>query len=314
MPTVSVIMPAYNAAAYLTASVRSVLAQTFADLELLIVDDGSTDRTIAVVARLAAADPRVRVLRQPNAGPGPARNLGFRHARGRYFAFLDSDDQWDPAFLQEQVAILDARPDVDVVVANARNRGGARDGQPTRPIRRAGGRITLADMLGDEEALFIMVVFRREVIDRVGGFDPSLLTNEEYELWIRAALAGCTFVRNPRPLGWYTCRPGSLSSVDARMLGGILKVFAKTRPALAPGSREIAILDRQVAHFESELAAAEAKSAIERGDAPAAARHLAELRRHRGGLALTAAQRLLEMVPSAAIAAFRMRQRLRGTA
>ena len=122
-------------------------------------------------------------------------------------------------------------------------------------------------MLGDERALFIMTVFRRTVIDAVGGFDPALFTNEEYEMWIRASLAGFTFARHPKPLGWYTCRPDSLSSSDTRMLSGILQVFAKTRPALPEGSAERAVLDRQVARFEVELLAAEARNGFIRGDA-----------------------------------------------
>jgi len=232
MPAVSVIMPAYNAERYLTGAVASVLRQSFADLELLIVDDGSADRTVEIAQQFAQRDPRVRVLQQANAGPGPARNTGFHAARGRLFAFLDSDDEWDAEFLAEHVAILDARPDVDVLVGNARNRGGARHGRPSRPVEDDGAPITLAKMLGDEEALFIMTVFRRTVIDAVGGFDPALFTNEEYEMWIRAALAGFRFARHPKPLGWYTCRPESLSSSDTRMLSGILRVYAKTRPSL----------------------------------------------------------------------------------
>src|SRR4051795_5939061 len=135
MPSVSVIMPAYNAARYLHTAVESVLRQTFSDLELLVVDDGSPDARMAIAEGYAGRDPRVRVVRQENAGPGPARNTGFRHARGRYFAFLDSDDEWDDTFLAEQVAVLDARPDVDVVIGNARHRGGPSDGLPCRPLR-----------------------------------------------------------------------------------------------------------------------------------------------------------------------------------
>jgi glycosyltransferase involved in cell wall biosynthesis len=254
MPDVSVIMPAYNAERYLHTAVESVLRQTFSDLELLIVDDGSRDGTVRIAEGYAERDSRVRVLRQENAGPGPARNAGFRNARGRYFAFLDSDDEWDDSFLAELVAVLDARPDVDVVIGNARHRGGARDGLPCRPIRGEGLPIMLAEILADETCLFIMAVFRREVVDTVGGFDHDLLTNEEYEMWIRAALAGFTFTRHPKPLGWYTTRPDSLSSSDARMLSGILRVFAKTQPQLAPGSPERAILDRQIARFETEIA------------------------------------------------------------
>ena len=129
MPVVSVIMPAFNAERYLGTAVESVLRQTFADFELLIVDDGSSDGTVAAARAFAERDRRVRVLQQANAGPGPARNRGFRAASGRLFAFLDSDDEWDETFLAEHVAVLDARPDVDVLVGNARNRGGRRRGR-----------------------------------------------------------------------------------------------------------------------------------------------------------------------------------------
>jgi glycosyltransferase involved in cell wall biosynthesis len=307
MPTVSVITPAFNAAAYLPASVESVLRQTFDDLELLIVDDGSSDDTVAVARRLAARDRRIRVVTQRNAGPGPARNNGFSHARGRYLAFVDSDDEWDSTFLTEQVAILDGRPDVDVLIGNARNRGGDRNGQPTRPVLGAiGERISLGDMLADESALFIMTVFRREVIAKVGGFDPALLTNEEYDLWIRAAIAGCSFARNPTPLGWYTCRPGSLSSEDARMHTGILRVLAKTRPLLAPGSKELAILDRKTANFETELVAIEARRALRARDYRTAADRLSELAVRRPGLSNRAAAMLVAAAPPVGGAAYRL--------
>jgi len=312
MPVVSVIMPAFNAERYLGAAVESVLRQSFADLELLIVDDGSSDRTVEVAQGYAARDARVRVLQQANAGPGPARNHGFRTAAGRLFAFLDSDDEWDETFLAEHVAVLDARPEIDVLVGNARNRGGARHNQPARPVEDDGRPITLATMLGDERALFIMTVFRRSVIDAVGGFDPALFTNEEYEMWIRAALAGFTFARHSTPLGWYSCRPNSLSSSDTRMLSGILRVFAKTRPALAPGSPERSILDRQVARFEMELDAAEARGSLARGDCREAARHMAALHARRGGWLLGAASWALAFTPAIALAAYRMRAGLRG--
>ena len=312
MPAVSVIMPAYHAERYLHSAVESVLRQSFSDLELIIVDDGSSDRTVEIARRYEQRDPRVRVIEQANAGPGPARNAGFRVATGRLFAFLDSDDEWDETFLEEQIAMLDARPDVDVVFGNARNRGGPRDGQPTRPIRGEGRPIALAEILGDETSLFIMAVFRREAVDAIGGFDPALLTNEEYEMWIRAALAGFTFARHTKPLGWYRCRPDSLSSDGVLMMRGILRVFAKTRPALAPGSPERSILDRQVARFEIELAAAEARGSLANGDSLGAARHLGALHARRGGWLLGAATRALVCAPLLAMAAYRLREGLRG--
>jgi glycosyltransferase involved in cell wall biosynthesis len=305
---VSVIMPAYNAASYLHRAVESVLSQEFADLELLVIDDGSTDSTAAVAEEYAHRDPRVRVLTQANAGPGPARNTAFGAARGEYFAFLDSDDEWHPAFLREQVAVLERRHDIDVVIGNAWNRGGSRDGRPARPVRGAGQVITLAEILADEQVLFIMAVFRRAAVETVGGFDPTIFTNEEYEMWIRAALAGFRFTRNPTPLAWYSSRPDSLSASDTRMLSGILRVLAKTRPMLAARSAELTILDRQVARFEAELAAAEAKASLSRGDGRAAAKHLATLHAHRGGWLLGIAAQLARRLPSAVTAAYRVRE------
>ena len=103
-------------------------------------------------------------------------------------------------------------------------------------------------------------------------------------MWIRASLAGFTFARHPKPLGWYTCRPDSLSSSDTRMLSGILRVFAKTRPSLPAASPERAILDQQVARFEMELLAAEARdSLIARRCARRPREHLAALHARRGG-------------------------------
>jgi GT2 family glycosyltransferase len=307
-------MPAYNAEQFLGAAVESVLRQSFSDLELLIVDDGSTDGTAAVARAYAERDDRVRVLQQRNAGPGPARNAAFEAAAGRLLAFLDSDDEWDETFLEASVAVLDARPQIDVLIGNARNRGGPRHGQPARPAEPDGRLISLAEILGDERSLFIMAVFRREVVQTVGGFDPALFTNEEYEMWIRASLAGFTFARHAKPLGWYTCRPDSLSSSQMRMVSGILQVFAKTRPALPATSPERAILDRQVERFEMELLAAEARESLIRGDAGQAARDLEALSARRGGWLLAAAARAVSVAPRAALAAFRVRERLRGLA
>jgi hypothetical protein len=133
-------------------------------------------------------------------------------------------------------------------------------------------------------------------------------------MWIRASLAGFTFARHPKPLGWYRCRADSLSSDDTRMLSGILRVFAKTRPSLPVNSAERAILDRQVARFEMELVAANARRSLMRGDAAQAGRELAVLSARRGGWLLAAAARAVAVAPRAALAAFRVRQRLRGLA
>src|SRR5688572_9571182 len=123
-PRVSVITPAYNAARFLRDTIASVRSQTTSDWELIIVDDGSTDETVAIVERYALEDPRIRLLRQANAGPSAARNHGMRAARGPFFAFLDSDDQWLPQFLEHQLAVFAEYPDTSLVTANAFYLGG----------------------------------------------------------------------------------------------------------------------------------------------------------------------------------------------
>ncbi|MEP6592827.1 MAG: glycosyltransferase [Acidobacteriota bacterium] len=298
MPAVSVIMPAYNVEPYIGEAIRSVLAQTFADLELLVVDDGATDGSAAIAEAWTARDSRVRVVRQANAGISAARNHGLRLSRGRCLAILDSDDGWDPHYLQAQMAILEARPDVDIVTGNARFLGSSLDGRPARPWPDPRPAPTLAGLLQDETAVFIMSVFRRRVYEATGGFDEALRTNEDYDFWLRAARAGFTFQRNDRPLGFYRRRDDSLSASDLRMLPGIIAVYRKVRPALAGHPRELAIVDAQIARFETECMAADARGAIETGDFASASHHLAALHRRRGGAALRIASLMSRWTPT----------------
>ena len=115
-PRVSVIVPTYNRAELLPRAVQSVLSQDFTDLELLIVDDGSTDNTAEVVRELQAQDDRVRYLKlQENRGVGFARDIGLRYSHGEFIAWIDADDIWLPGKLEKQVEALDARPDIEIL-------------------------------------------------------------------------------------------------------------------------------------------------------------------------------------------------------
>jgi glycosyltransferase involved in cell wall biosynthesis/2-polyprenyl-3-methyl-5-hydroxy-6-metoxy-1,4-benzoquinol methylase len=262
-PKVSVIMPAYNVAAYLEAAVRSVIRQTFTDFEVVIVDDGSTDETAKVASALQKRWPdRIRIIRQENRGLGAARNAALRAARGALFALLDSDDVWEPEFLTAQVATLDARPDIDIVTGNARYLGGPDHGRSARPHPDDRPQPTLGAILSDEEAVFIMSVFRRRVFESIGGFNEQLRTNEDYDYWLRAAHAGFQFLRNSSPLGWYRVRGESLSSDQLRMVNGILRVYRDFLPRLTPGTPEAETLRRQVLRFEAEALAPSARRGI----------------------------------------------------
>jgi glycosyltransferase involved in cell wall biosynthesis len=123
-PLVSVIVPTYNYGHYIADALESILAQTMSDFEVVVVDDGSTDDTPAVLARLT--DPRLRVFRQANAGTAVARNRGRAEAGGRYITWLDADDTWQPTFLERHLLVLEAEPELGFSFCNfVRTEGGA---------------------------------------------------------------------------------------------------------------------------------------------------------------------------------------------
>jgi glycosyltransferase involved in cell wall biosynthesis len=297
MPAVSIIMPAYNVAPYIAGAIRSALVQSFGDFELIVVDDGSKDNTAEIVRSLAREDARVRLVQQANRGLAGARNTALRAARGDLFALLDSDDLWEPEFLSAQLAILEARPDIDIVTGNGWFLDGPRDGQLARPYPDARPDPTLASIIGDEWSVFIMSVFRRRVYTAIGPFDETMRSNEDYDFWLRAAVAGFTFARNDRPLGYYRVRRDSLSASNVRMLRGILHVYRKLGPVIANRPAELAILQQQVGRFETELLAAEARLAIEIADFEAAREHLAALHARKGGAAIGLAHFLARWAP-----------------
>ena len=298
MPAVSVIMPAYNVEPYIGDALRSALAQTVTDLEVIAVDDGSKDGTADVVRAIAATDSRVRLVQQSNRGLAGARNTAMRAARGECFALLDSDDLWEPQFLEAQMALLKAHPEVDIVTGNGWYLGGPKHGQVARPYPDPRPDPELASIIGDEWSVFIMSVFRRRVYTGIGPYDEAMRSNEDYDFWLRAAMAGFVFLRNDRPLGPYRVRSDSLSASNVRMLRGILHVYTKLRPEIADRPAEMAILQQQITRFEAELLAAEARLALEIADFEAAQEYLDALHARRGGASLRVASWLARWAPN----------------
>lgn len=267
---VSVITPAFNAAAHLEDTIASCCSQSYADFELLLVDDGSTDDTAAIAARCAAADTRIRVFRVSNGGTAAARNVAIAASRGEFLALLDSDDIWMPTYLETQLDTLSQHPAVDVLTCNAFNLGGHADGLTFWPSAAAIVPITLLDMIVREDAIHIFSVFRRTVINRIGAFDSHFDGNEDYHFWLRAAAAGYRFAADFTPRGWYRRRPGSASADQRRMLAGIVRVFAGIRQECSLDAGEAAAIDVQVRRFTKELRVAEARACLAAGDSAGA--------------------------------------------
>jgi glycosyltransferase involved in cell wall biosynthesis len=307
---VSVLTPAFNAAPYLAETIQSCLAQTYPHFELLIVDDGSTDDTAGIAQSYARSDPRVRVFSTPNGGVSAARNTAIASASGTYIALLDSDDVWMPDYLEAQVRTLSLNPDVDIVTANAINIGGRCDGLPYWPLAEP-REITLREMIVREDAVHIFSVFRRTVLDRVGGFDPAFRGNEDYYFWLRAAAAGCRFFADFVPRGYYRRHPDSMSANEQRMLKGILRVYHAIRPLYPSGSPEANAIDTQVARFSRRLVVSEARECILTGDPRSACTLLKQIPAKDRGRRLSAVLRVAGFWPSVLSLGYRTKQALR---
>ncbi len=220
MPRVSVIVPAYNAEAHLGDALDSVRAQTYADWEVIVADDGSTDDTAAIAS---GYDERIVVVRSPvNRGLAATRNLAIEQARGELVVLLDSDDAWLPDFLARQVARYDAEqaqaPGVGIVCCNAWLTGpdgplsetyAERFGIPRLPI-------DAAELLRGNR-IFVSALLPRAVVDEVGRFDASLRSVEDLDLWLRIVERGYRVVYEPEPLAVYRLSDGSLSRDTLRM-------------------------------------------------------------------------------------------------
>lgn len=207
-------MPCHNAEAFLPLSVGSVLAQSFQDWELIAVDDGSTDGTLAWLQ--AQRDPRIRVLSQANQGVSAARNAGLEQAGGDYVAFLDADDTWEPTFLATMQAALAARPDAVLAYCGWQNIGlPAGRGKPFVPPDYEGPDKLVTLFAGCRWPIHGALT-RRSALAATGGFDPQLKVAEDYALWLRVA-GQAPIVRVPQVLACYHFRAtGQATSHRAR--------------------------------------------------------------------------------------------------
>lgn len=191
-PSISVVIPAYNAAAFIEKALDSVRAQTYPPCETIVVDDGSVDATAELVERWANAYPKIRtrLLRQANKGVGAARNAGIRAAGGEYVAFLDADDLWLTRKLETVIRRLNVAVPADLICHDERLEG---VGRRSRRLTH-GPYTTYRDMLlkGNTLSPSATVVRRQKLLD-VGGFSEDLQFNsaEDYELWLRLARSGC---------------------------------------------------------------------------------------------------------------------------
>lgn len=279
---VSVILPTFNRGEYLERAIRSVLAQTYQDWELIIWDDGSTDQTEELVRSFR--DKRIHYFYEKNQGVAYARNQAINKSHGTLIAFLDSDDAWHPEKLSKQVRAMQAFPQVDLLFSDFLNFDVVNDTQRTGfqqelhgiehlTIRELEDGLNLIeDGMPENLALgnFIAtdtVMIKREILDRLGGFDERLRNSEDFELWWRLGLAGVKFAFLDEGLLNRYKPSGTLSSAGVESGLNTLKALDLCYQATLSAGRDelVAYLEKRYRNAWQNLIASYARKGDRKG-------------------------------------------------
>lgn len=274
-PEVSVVICAYNAAPFIIETIESVLAQTYPNYEIIVVNDGSTDETEQI---LTPYFDRILYVRQDNAGPGAARNTAIRCALGRYIALLDSDDQWLPHYLATMMARMKAQPDIDVLYPNAMLFGAPQwEGKLFQDVCPSSAPVTLEKFLARECNVFISAVFKRDILDVVGTFDESLRGSEDFDLWLRMLQQGYRFDFLREPLARYRKREDSLSSTSTRYFRQVLHALCKALAAPSTTHAQSELILTTISGIEAEISLVVSKQQIMARDFLGAVRNMTDV-------------------------------------
>ena len=300
-PTFSVLIPAYNAEETIAAAVLSVLEQTRAPLEVIVCDDGSSDRTLAV---LAAFEPRIRVVRGERRGTAAARNACLALARGTHVVPFDADDLMDPRLLEAYAAALRLRPDLDIVTCDAYLESG---GVVFDRYYRGVARFAIDDQRRSvlhQHFIFGFAAIARRAVEACGGWKVE----PDTDLWVRLILDGAVAGLVWEPLAVYRLWPHSLSDNRARNLREMVRIVerASTHPSLSAAERELVRIELVAKERDARLA--ELDAALRSGSAPKEVRSRAVAVANATGMPFRRRERLAAL---AAIALPRTARRFR---
>jgi hypothetical protein len=264
MPLVSVVIPAYNAAAYIPSTLDSVFAQTLSDYEIIVVNDGSPD-TPALENVLQSYFPKIRYIKQENRGPSNARNSGIQAARGKYVAFLDSDDLWFPNHLANQMAMFQSDPSLGLVYANGVQI------KDDRPVGVSFDRtpqsfpVNFDSLLREQSTVNTSsAVVSREALVRAGLFDEQFRRCEDYDLWLRLAAAGVrmSFTREIQ----IAHRPANgLAASGDLMKQALIDVYRKTLATQKLSPEQTSVLRAKIAEISVAIQFERAKQFLLEG-------------------------------------------------
>lgn len=282
MTRVSVLLPFHNAGAHLHPAISSIVQQTFADLELTLIDNGSTDDGPRIASAWAARDARIRLLHEPRTGIAHALNSGLAHAQGAYIARMDADDVSHPERLAKQVAHLDSHPGIGVLGTRTTFASTMPESRGMQAfVNWQNALVTPYDhyvkRFVDAPLAHPTVIFRRELVEQYGGYDTGPLP-EDHELWLRWMDAGVRFAKLPEDLLTWNDHAQRLSrthphySVDAfftikaKWLAHWMKRKLDGRPVIIAGTSELC--RERAAKLEAEDVAIHAFTDVRQRDVP----------------------------------------------
>lgn len=299
IPAVSVIIPAYLTAPYIAQSLDSVLAQSFRDFEVVVVNDGSPD-TPELERVLEPYMASITYIKQANRGPSQARNTGIARTKAPLIALLDSDDYWAQDYLATQVAILEKDPQADAVYSNA-----ALFGDPSRE-----GKTYMEDVLPSKgDVSFVSLVsgacnvvgpatmFRRSSVERVGLYDPEIRLGEDLDLWMRIVKSGGRIIYHRRPVYHSRSRADSLSRQSISLYESVLKILGQSEKRFQLTEEERKAVKQAERRVTAELRLHRGKDAFRDGDVPTAIREIGAANEYFRQLKLSLVLVLLKFTP-----------------
>lgn len=280
-PTVSVIIPAYNAAKYIGEALNSVFAQTFRSFEIIVINDGSED-TEELERELKPYPDSLHYIKQENLGAAVARNTGLHAAAGEFVAFLDADDTWLPNFLEKQIEFLKGS-NADLVYADAFLSGESPlAGRTFMQMEPSRGEVTPENLLAIRVTVLTSTVLaRKKPIFDVGLFDETFRRGQDFELWLRLAKAGARFAYQPEVLAHHRILESGLSGDTISQLKRTLAVFEAIKTKEVLTASENAALEVTMNRTLGELALENGKERLLRKDFTGARQSFDEAKKFR---------------------------------
>ena len=224
---ISVIMPAYNAEAFIRQAIESVIKQTYLNWELIVVDDGSTDSTAEIVKGFARNNKKVKYLYQPNGGQGKARNLAISNSKGGYIAFLDADDMWTKDKLAIQSHILSKEKDVDLVFSQGYNVIDGAISEFDVQIKTVWDIASLPEFLKQNQIPILSVLAKRSALLKARNFteDAGIQNAEDYHLWLKMLLTGSKFKSIQNRLFYYRVHPAQATYQENNISSPVFNAY-----------------------------------------------------------------------------------------